>query len=189
MSILSFSLQGDTTERITAWERESATYERDSGNFLNEEIKIGTLLIRFPESRLKTHLLMSVDTPKKWTDFTGEVVAISRAISTAQTQPTPMDVGATSKGTPSKGGKGAQRERHTRQSWHSKHVQDAEARDHTSANCPSLRQDEPKVRKSRSPGERVSTFWNSAAHGKGRQELQAQSKRALMTDSCWTHLQ
>ena len=115
VSILSFSLQGDTTERITAWERECATYERDSGNFLNEEIKIGTLLIRFPGSRLKTHLLMSVDTPKKWTDCTGEVVAISRAISTAQSQPTPMDVGATSKGTTSNGGKLAGRRLHTRQ--------------------------------------------------------------------------
>ena len=34
MSILSFSLQGNTTERITAWEREIATYERDSGKTL-----------------------------------------------------------------------------------------------------------------------------------------------------------
>ena len=50
---------------------------------------------------------MRVDTLKKWTDFRCEVVAISRAISTAQTQPTPMDIGAVGKGTTSKGGKGA----------------------------------------------------------------------------------
>ena len=31
LSILSLSPQGDTTERITAWERDMATYERDSG--------------------------------------------------------------------------------------------------------------------------------------------------------------
>ena len=36
-SILSFSLQGDTTERITAWEREVATYERDSGKVLDND--------------------------------------------------------------------------------------------------------------------------------------------------------
>ena len=88
MSILSFSLQGDTTERITAsWEREIATYERDSGKTLDDEIKIGTVLLRLPESQLKTHLL-------KWTDL---VVAISRAIAVAQTQPTPMDIGAVGK--------------------------------------------------------------------------------------------
>ena len=29
MSILSFSFQGDTTERVTAWESEIATYERE----------------------------------------------------------------------------------------------------------------------------------------------------------------
>ena len=50
---------------------------------------------------------MRVDTPKEWTGFTGEAVAVSLAISTAQTQPTPMDIGAVGKGTPSKGGKGA----------------------------------------------------------------------------------
>ena len=54
MSILSFSLQGDTTERSTAWEREIATYERDSGKILDDEIKVGTVLLRLPESHLKT---------------------------------------------------------------------------------------------------------------------------------------
>ena len=70
--------------RITAWESEIATYERDSGKVLDDEIKIGTFLLRQPESQLKTHLLMRGDTLKKWTDFRCEVVAISRAISAAQ---------------------------------------------------------------------------------------------------------
>ena len=43
MSILSFSFQGDTTERITAWEREIATCERDSGKTLDDEIKVGAV--------------------------------------------------------------------------------------------------------------------------------------------------
>ena len=117
MSILSFSLQGDTSERITAWEREIATCERDSGKILDDEIKIGTVLLRLPESQLKTHLLMRVDKLKKWTDFRDEVVSISRAIAVAQTQPTPMDIGAVGKGKSGKGGKGAkgagQRHNHT----------------------------------------------------------------------------
>ena len=65
MSILSYSLQGDATERITAWEREVATYERDSGKILDDEIKVGAVLVRLPESQLKTHLLMRVDKLKK----------------------------------------------------------------------------------------------------------------------------
>ena len=89
MSILSFSLQGDTTERITAWEREIATYEQDSGKVLDDEVEIGTFLLKLSESQLKTHLLMRVETMKKWTDFTGKLVAVPQAISTAQTQPTP----------------------------------------------------------------------------------------------------
>ena len=54
MSILSYSFQGDTTERITAREREIATYERDSGKILDDEIKVGVVMLRLPESQLKT---------------------------------------------------------------------------------------------------------------------------------------
>ena len=84
--------------------RETATYDRDSGKILDDEIKVGTLLLRLPESELKTHLLMRVDKLKKWTDFRDEVVAISRAIAVAQSQPTPMDIGAVGKVKPGKGG-------------------------------------------------------------------------------------
>ena len=135
MSILSFSLQGDTSERITAWERGMATYERDSGKILDDEIKIGTVLLRFPQSQLKTHLLLRVDKLKKWTDFRDEVVGISRAIAVAQTLPTPMDIGAVGKGKSGKGGKGAKRA-----GKRNIETQQACSRcgntDHTSANCP-----------------------------------------------------
>ena len=82
MSILSYSFQGDTAERITAWEREIATCEAVA-RFLMNEIKVGAVLLRLPESQLKTHLLIRVDKLKKWTDFRDEVVAISRAIAVA----------------------------------------------------------------------------------------------------------
>ena len=51
MSILSYSFQGDTTERITAWEREIATYERDSGKILDDEIKVGAQIARITVSK------------------------------------------------------------------------------------------------------------------------------------------
>ena len=70
-----------------------ATHERDSGKILDDEIKVGTVLIRLLESQLKTHLLVRVDKQKKWTDFRDEV-----AIAVAQSQPTPMDIGAVGKG-------------------------------------------------------------------------------------------
>ena len=50
------------------------------------------------KSQLKAHLLMRYDKLKKWTDFRDEVVAISRSIAVAQSQPTPMDIGAVGKG-------------------------------------------------------------------------------------------
>ena len=51
---------------------------------------------------------MRVDKLKKWTDLRDEVVAISRATAVAQSQPTPMDIGAVSKGKSGKGGKGSE---------------------------------------------------------------------------------
>ena len=107
MSILSSSFQGDTAEWITVWEREIATYERDSGKTLDDEIKVGAVLLKLPESQKKTNLLMRVDKLKKWTDFRDEVVAISRAIAVAQSQPTRMDIGALGKGKSGKGSKGS----------------------------------------------------------------------------------
>ena len=56
MSILPYSFQGDATERITA-EREIATCERDSGKILDDEIKVGAVLLRLPEQQL----LMSIN--------------------------------------------------------------------------------------------------------------------------------
>ena len=52
MSILSFSLQSGTTERITVWELEITTYAWDSGKNFDDEIKLGTFLLRLSESQL-----------------------------------------------------------------------------------------------------------------------------------------
>ena len=135
MSILSFSLQGDKAERITAWEREISTYERDSGKVLDDEIKIGTFLLRLLESQLKTHSLMRVDTLKKWTDFRSEVVASSRAISAAQAQPTAMDTAAVGMGQSGENGKGTKGGgKRNNQTQHA--CTRCGNTEHTSANCP-----------------------------------------------------
>ena len=77
---------------------------------------------------------MRVDMLKKWLDFRDEVVAISRAIAVALTQPIPMDIGAVGKGRSSKGGKGAEggdkRNHQTPQA-----CPRCGNMDHTSANC------------------------------------------------------
>ena len=78
---------------------------------------------------------MRVGKLKKWTDFRDEVVAISRSIAVAQTQPTPMDIGAVGKGKSSKGGKGVKgvgkRNNQTQRA-----CSRCGNTDHTSANCP-----------------------------------------------------
>ena len=102
MAILSFNFSGDLVERMGAWEREIGLYEAAAEKVLDDEMRIGTFLLRIPESPMKTHLLLRVDTLTRWADFRAEVVAISRAIATAQAAPVPMEVGAIAKS----GGKG-----------------------------------------------------------------------------------
>ena len=78
---------------------------------------------------------MRVDKLKKCTDFRDEVAAISRAIAVAQSQPTPMDIGAVDKGKSGKVGKGSKgadkRNNQTQQA-----CSRCGHTDHTSANCP-----------------------------------------------------
>ena len=159
-----------TFVRITAWEREIATYERDTGKILDDESKVGAVLLRLPESTLKIHLLMRVDKLKKWTDFSDEVVAISRAIAVAQSQPTPMEIGAVDKGISSKGGKGS-----TGDGKRNPQTQQGCLRcgntDHTSANCLHSDKNVP------SSGKCVPIFWNSSAQGQGWSEGQGRRQR------------
>ena len=128
---------------MTAWEREIATYELDSGQVLDDEIKIGTFLPRLPESQLKTHLLRRVDMANIWTDFRSEVGAISRAISAAQSQPTAMDIGAVGKGAKGGGKRHIQTQQACSRLWkHGSH----------SSKLSSLRRDVPNMWKGRSSG-------------------------------------
>ena len=94
MAIMSFSFAGDLVERVGAWEREIGHYERASNKGLDDEVRIGVFLLRLPDGPVKTHLLLRVDRLQAWTDFRDEVVAITRAMSAAQTVPSPMDIGA-----------------------------------------------------------------------------------------------
>ena len=89
-------------------EREIATYERDSGTILDDEIKVVAVSLRLPESPLNTHLLMRVDKLKKCTDFKdGSGLRFLVRLPVAQSQPTPMGIGAVGKGKSGKGGEGS----------------------------------------------------------------------------------
>ena len=110
--------------------------------------------------------------------FRCEVVAISRAISTAQTQPTPMDIGALSKRTPSKGGKGA-KGGENRNNQMSQECPRCGSTDHASANCPHSDKTRPSACRS-----------SGTSHPRQREvvrrameaRVQAQSKRVESED-------
>ena len=67
-------------------------------------------MLRLPEGPKEIHLLMRVDVLRTWVDFRQEVLAITRAMISAQERPTPMDIGVAGKGKggSGKGGKGGQ---------------------------------------------------------------------------------
>ena len=99
---------------------------------------------------------MRVDKLKRVTDFRDEV-AISRAIAVAQSQPTPMDIGAVGKGKSGKGGKGSKGA-----GKRNSHIQQACSR---------------KCGKVDHLAKRVSIFWNSSAQGQGWSEGQGRWQR------------
>ena len=138
---------------------------------LDDEIKIGTFLLRLPESQLRTHLLMRVDTLKKWTDFRGEVVAISRAISAAQAQPTAMDIGAVGNGQSGKNGKGIKGGgKRNNQTLHA--CTRCGNTEHTSANCHHSDKNVPKMWKGRSFGKCVPMSWIATTQAKGSRQAE-----------------
>ena len=143
VSILSFSLQGDTAERITVCEREIATFERDSGKVFDNEIKVGTFLLRLPNHSRKHILPMRVDTFKKWTDFRGGVAAISREISSAQTQPIRWTLEPWERERLAKVARSERWWQKMSKMWNT---------DHTSANCPHSNKTCQKLWKSKAKG-------------------------------------
>eukprot|EP00971_Amphidinium_carterae_P119114 2359761-Amphidinium_carterae.1 len=98
MNLMAYNFAGDVIERMTSWEREVGIYESASGKKLDDEARIGIILLRLPDSPLKTHLLMRVDTLQAWADFRQEILSISRAMATSSRMATPMEIGAIAKG-------------------------------------------------------------------------------------------
>eukprot|EP00971_Amphidinium_carterae_P122217 2419924-Amphidinium_carterae.1 len=80
---MAYNFAGDVVERMTSWEREVGIYESASGKKLDDEARIGIILLRLPDSPIKTHLLMRVDTLQAWADFRQEILSISRAMATS----------------------------------------------------------------------------------------------------------
>eukprot|EP00971_Amphidinium_carterae_P312587 6212788-Amphidinium_carterae.1 len=69
-----------------------------AGRGWDDETRIGIMLLRLPDSPIKTHLLMSVDTLQARADFRQEILSISRAMVTSSRMVIPMEIGALAKG-------------------------------------------------------------------------------------------
>ena len=127
---------------------------------------------------------MRVDKLKKWTDFRDEVVAVSRAIAVAQSQPTPMDIGAVGNVKSGKGGKGPKgadkRDNPTRQA-----CSRCGNTDHTSANCP---HSDKTCRKCGKVGHLASVCRSSGTpqpSAKGGRKGKGGGKGANAVKTCW----
>jgi hypothetical protein len=105
LNLLSYDMSGEIVQKIEAFERESANYERGSGEVIVDGMKIGVTLRNLEEGPLKQHMLLNADRFKTWIDFRNEIINIKRAMSQANATSSPMQLDALAALAKAKGGK------------------------------------------------------------------------------------
>ena len=97
VNLMSWNFEGDVLAKIDQWEREVANYEAAAKEEIGDNIKIGLVLLRLPESAIKQHLVMNAERLQAWGEFKEELVNIRRVQELTTGGPQPMEIGALGK--------------------------------------------------------------------------------------------
>ena len=84
---------------LDAFERGTARYDVSSANTIDDEMRIGIVLTRSPESQIKNHLILNSERLRSWAQFREEIVSIRRVQMSSghvggRGGPSPMGIGA-----------------------------------------------------------------------------------------------
>ena len=106
MQVLGFKFDGNVATRIDAFERLIHDYEAQSRERVSDDTKIGIVLLGMDDIKIKEHLIRNSARLTTWRDMLEEILEVTRTQQYLNSQPTPMQLGATPHKGKGKEGKG-----------------------------------------------------------------------------------
>ena len=101
--LMSFHFDGDLVYKIGLFERLCCDYESQSGKRVEDDTKVGVMLLGMQDVNVREHLVRNSNRLATWATMSAEVMEISRTQAYIDSTPMPMQIGALP---PAKKGKG-----------------------------------------------------------------------------------
>jgi len=98
MQVLSYQFDGELSNKLAAFERLITEYERQTTKEIDEDLKIGVAILGMTDTKVKEHLIRNAGRIDTWPKMREEIVEISCTTAYVNSQPLPMQLGATPKG-------------------------------------------------------------------------------------------
>ncbi|CAK0791790.1 unnamed protein product, partial [Prorocentrum cordatum] len=98
MQAMAYKFTGDIPSALAAFERLVRDYESQSNKKIDDDDKIGVVLLGMEDSRVKQHLIRNSAGLDTWPKMREEILEITRAQQYVDSQPTPMLLGAIPRG-------------------------------------------------------------------------------------------
>ena len=106
MQLMSFQFDGDLVYRIGQFERLCCDYEAQSGKRVEDDTKVGVMLLGMRDTKVREHLVRNSNRLATWATMSAEVMEISGTQAYIDSTPMPMQIGALPPGNKGKKGKG-----------------------------------------------------------------------------------
>ena len=78
MQVLSYQFDGEMSNRLAAFERLTHEYERQTTKTIDEDLKIGVVILGMSDLKVKEHLVRNAGRIDTWPKMREEIVEISR---------------------------------------------------------------------------------------------------------------
>ena len=98
MQAMAYKFTGDIPSALAAFERLVRDYESQSNKKIDDDEKIGVVLLGMEDSRVKEHLIRNSAGLDTWPKMREEILEITRTQQYVDSQPTPMQLGAIPRG-------------------------------------------------------------------------------------------
>ena len=138
-NVLEYRFRDDIPTKLAAFERTVHDNENQSTKTVDDDIKIGVTMLELEDMRVKEHLIRNSVRNTSWNQMREEIIEITRTQQYIDSQPMPMQLGASPK---SKGKDIKGKRQRQGQGWNERIVQ--ESKERRSAKVLLLPKDRPR---------------------------------------------